>query len=122
MQYFDEVEIITVKRIISYFIAYGNTRIDDLIGYIVGSSDLRVFEAKEIVEKMVFFGLLGKVVHDRVKPSPIYLEKGKAIPVSMELQAFAGLVDLANMDEKDVEGAKLILDQANFVAKNLPNH
>lgn len=110
-----------MKSIISYLIAYGNTREDDLISFGIKTLQLSMSEVKDLIDKMATYALIEKVVHNRLEPKVIYIKKGSMIPISMELQAICGTADLINLDDKDVEGAKLILDQAALVSTKKPD-
>jgi phosphoribosylanthranilate isomerase len=114
-----------IKTIISYLFVYGNTKEEDLISFITQKMQLSIEEAKNLVQTMMLYGLIEKVIHDKLEPKATYIQKASKISrtfltelhsISIELDAFREAAELQNFKDEDGEGAKLILDQAALIS------
>jgi len=67
-------------QIVSYLMAYGNTREVDLISYGVQNFVRPPEKMKKIIDRMAVKGKIHRIVHNRLKPPEVYISLEESFP------------------------------------------
>jgi hypothetical protein len=105
------------QKVISYLYAYGNTRETDLITYGVQRLGKSEDGMRKLVDEMVLYGRLERVVHRELDPTVTYVKHGSMVPLELELQAMAYSFNQGRLTEQDIEAVKKILTKAEIVTE-----
>jgi hypothetical protein len=94
------------RRIVSYLMAYGNTRECDLISYGVQNFARSPETMKKTVDRMAIKGKIHRIVHNKLKPPEVYISLEESLPIDAVM-------------EKQIAGdeARRILEEAASVAE-----
>jgi len=77
------------QRVISYLYQYGNTRETDLVNFGVQRLGLSEGGMRKLVDEMVLYGRLERIIHKELDPTVTYVKLGSMVPLELELQAMA---------------------------------
>jgi hypothetical protein len=105
------------QKIISYLYAYGNTRESDLMTYGVQRLGKSEDGMKKVIDEMVLFGRLERVMHNELEPSVTYVKYGSMVPFELELKAIADSLGHGKVTKREIEAVKEILANAEIVAE-----
>lgn len=73
------------ERIVSYLYAYGNTRETDLITYGVQRLGKSEDSMREVVDKIVLYGRLERIMHKELSPAVTYVKPRSMVSIELEL-------------------------------------
>ena len=122
----DDVTKQRMKKILSYLLIYGSTKEEDILSYIINEIKMPPNDGKELLQRMILYGFIEKITHDRLDPKSNYIQRATNISrtIRSELESISlslGTLDSdfspisLSFDKPDSEEAKLILDQAELV-------
>ena len=96
------------RQIVSYLMKYGNTRETDLISYGVQNFVRPPEEMKKIIDRMAVKGKIHRIVHNKIKPSEVYISLEEPLPVYALMEN-----EISNSETSK------ILEEAASVAENI---
>jgi len=105
------------EEIISYLNTYGNTRETDLVTYGVQRLGKSEDSMREVVDEMVLYGRLERIMHKELNPTVIYVKPGSMVSLELELQAMADSLGQGKATEREIEAVKEILAKAEIAAE-----
>jgi hypothetical protein len=104
------------QKVISYLYTYGNTRETDLINYCVQRLGMSEVVTKKLVDEMVIYGRIERILHKELEPAVTYVKYGSMVPLELELQAISNSLGLGKVTNREVEAVKEILAKAGAIA------
>jgi hypothetical protein len=104
------------QKVISYLYTYGNTRETDLVNYCVQRLGMSEVVTKKLVDEMVIYGRIERILHKELEPAVTYVKYGNMVPLELELQAISNSLGLGKVTNREVEAVKEILAKAGAIA------
>jgi hypothetical protein len=105
------------QKIISYLHTYGNTKETDLFAYGVQRLGISEEGMIKLVDEMLLYGKLERVVHKELEPKVGYLKPGQSLLFELEMQTMSNAISQGKVTEQQIEKAKEILEDARAASK-----
>lgn len=104
------------EKILAYIAKYGDTRVSDLVNYGKFKMKLPEEQIKSLLNNMVLYGELARVVHEDLEPPIDYLRWGD-VPHVEGMQAYSLFLNGRRLDDKEINYTKSILEEAEKKAE-----
>jgi hypothetical protein len=104
-------------KVLSYLNIYGSTRESDLIAYATQKLSLSEEEARKMLDNMLLYGRLERVLHKDLDPPVVYFKYGWTVDIERDMRALSESIRKAKSIKEKNERVKEILREAEYAAR-----